>query len=106
PLGEMLSDARRVPPHLAGLIVAGLRTGRLPAVLRELVDQEQATRDQFRELRSTLAYPAFLMLLMSVLIVFVELWVVPPQVSLLQEFDVKLPRASQMLVLVSEGAQW
>ena len=56
------SASNSLPPHLHGLLVAGLRTGRLPEVMDEYVQVEQERRQLRQHLQISLAYLTFLSL--------------------------------------------
>ena len=55
------SQGRRLPPHLRGLILAGLRTGRLAEALEEYVDLHRSESDLRHRLWAALAYPLLLL---------------------------------------------
>ena len=66
------SASKSLPPHLHGLLVAGLRTGRLPEVMDEYVHVEQDRRQLRQRLRTNFAYLTFLSIAVTVLAIFIQ----------------------------------
>jgi type II secretory pathway component PulF len=66
------SASNSLPPHLHGLLVAGLRTGRLPEVMNEYVQVEQERRQLRQHLQTNLAYLTFLSIAVTVLAFFIQ----------------------------------
>jgi len=81
----------RLPPHLRGLILAGLRSGRLPEVLEEYVDLEHSQADLRRRLWSSLLYPFVLLAIMTGLAVFARVFIIGAFVSIFKDFKTELP---------------
>ena len=76
--GEKLETAiaaqgSRLPAHLRGLIVAGVRSGRLPIVLDQFAALARRQQDLRRRVLLALAYPALLLGIMAALMVFCHL---------------------------------
>ena len=76
--GEKLETAiaaqgSRLPADLRGLIVAGVRSGRLPIVLDQFAALARRQQDLRRRVLLTLAYPALLLGIMAALMVFCHL---------------------------------
>jgi len=68
--GEKLEAAiaaqgSRLPAHLRGLIVAGVRSGRLPIVLDQFAALARRQQDLLRRVLLALAYPAVLLGIMA-----------------------------------------
>ena len=57
----------RLPDHLRGLITAGIRSGHLAEALEQFVDLERTQHELRRLVWLNLAYPTFLMIVMSFL---------------------------------------
>jgi type II secretory pathway component PulF len=73
PLEAVLSaSAKNLPLHLHGLLVAGLRSGRLPEVLEEYLQVEQTRRQLCGQVRTSLAYLTFLSLAVTALAFFIQ----------------------------------
>ena len=77
--GEKLETAiaaqgSRLPADLRGLIVAGVRSGRLPIVLDQFAALARRQQDLRRRVLLILAYPALLLGIMAALMVFCHLF--------------------------------
>ncbi|MEN6448915.1 MAG: type II secretion system F family protein [Thermoguttaceae bacterium] len=66
------SQSARLPTCLRGLVLAGLRSGRLAETLEEYVDLQRSQADLRRRLWLTLAYPLVLLILVTVFMVGIE----------------------------------
>ena len=66
----------RLPVHLRGLMLAGVRSGRLAEVLEEYVDLQHSQAELRRRVWIALAYPFVLLLFMTVLTAFAGVYVV------------------------------
>ena len=64
----------RLPADLRGLIVAGVRSGRLPIVLDQFAALARRQQDLRRRVLLILAYPALLLGIMAALMVFFRLF--------------------------------
>jgi type II secretory pathway component PulF len=88
----------RFPPHVVGLVRAGIRCGRLGEVLADFVRYEQASADLRRRVWLNLAYPIMLATAMTLLAVFVSMVVVVPYSNLYRDFGLQLPLVTQWLI--------
>ncbi len=75
-LGALESQGASLPVHLRGLMLAGVRSGRLAEVLEEYVDLQHSQSELRRRVWITLAYPFILLLFMTVLAAFAGVYVV------------------------------
>ncbi len=105
--GVSLEDALgaiggRLPVHLRGLITAGIRSGHLAEALEQFVDLERTQHELRRLVWLNLAYPTFLMVVMSFLAILLCLFIVPQFGHTLREFKTDLPPITK---LVLEGAR-
>ena len=94
--GEKLETAiaaqgSRLPAHLRGLIVAGVRSGRLPIVLDQFAALARRQQDLRRRVLLALAYPALLLGIMAALMVFCHLLVTKQFSQIFRDFNTKLP---------------
>ena len=107
--GEKLETAiaaqgSRLPADLRGLIVAGVRSGRLPIVLDQFAALARRQQDLRRRVLLILAYPALLLGIMAALMVFCHL-------LLAEQFDQDFPRlqyqaASRSRISISASRAW
>ena len=94
--GEKLETAiaaqgSRLPAHLRGLIVAGVRSGRLPIVLDQFAALARRQQDLRRRVLLALAYPAVLLGIMAALMVFCHLLFTEQFAQIFRDFNTKLP---------------
>jgi type II secretory pathway component PulF len=89
---------RRLPPHLRGLVLAGLRSGQLPDVLEEYVDLERGQADLRRRLWSSLVYPFVLLGFMAALSIVAAGFIMPGFVSIFRGFNAKLPALTEWFI--------
>ncbi len=87
-----------IPKHLRGLILAGLRTGRVAHVLEELVAMDHEQADLRRRILAALTYPAILFFLLLVAFVFANFYIVKPFARIFEEFGVDLPGLTLMTI--------
>jgi len=100
------SQRSRFPVHLRGLILAGIRSGRLPEVLQQFVAVQRNRIELRHRLRMTLAYPTVLLSLLLALFVFINLYLVPQFTAIFDDFEAELPAMTQMLVWTSTTGVW
>ncbi len=106
-LEELMESRRGLPSYVAGLVRAGVRTGRLGEVLMELVDHQRAVRELWRSIRSALAYPMVLLALALAVGLWVEFGLVGAFVDMYDEFDMDLPYVTQVLAWGYQiGGKW
>ena len=99
----LAAHPRFLPDHMQKLIEAGIQSGNLSEVLVQLVDIDRTSVDLRRSIRMAIAYPALLLTLVVVLIVFVS-WVVIPEFSrMFLDFRTDLPQQTQILMWLSGG---
>ncbi len=101
--GVSLEDALgaiggRFPVHLRGLITAGVRSGRLPEALEQFVDLEQTQHDLRRQVWLKLAYPTFLMVVMSFLAVLLGFYIVPHFGNTFRDYKTELPQITNLVL--------
>jgi type II secretory pathway component PulF len=84
-------SAVNLPPHFHGLLVAGLRTGRLPELLEEYIQVAEKQRRLRQRLRLSLAYPIFLMLFMTGLVFFFQFYLLSGFEKIFKDFGSALP---------------
>ena len=88
----------RLPLHLRGLVLAGLRSGQLPEVLEEYVDIERDQADLRRRLWSSLTYPFVLSIFMAVLSVVICDFIIPGFESIFRDFRAELPDLTKWFI--------
>src|SRR5262249_33256804 len=94
-LGEAIEGQRgKIPPHLRGLVIAGVRTGRLGDVLGEFSGYVNIGAELKRRLWLNLVYPILSLAIALVLFVFVSVVLIPQFEAIFKDFGVPLPRAT------------
>ncbi|MHB1562394.1 MAG: type II secretion system F family protein [Isosphaeraceae bacterium] len=88
----------RIPPHLRGLMLAGIRSGRLGEVLGEFAGFAAVGVELRRRLWLKLAYPVVTLILTLAVFAFAGVFVLPQLQSLLFEFQVPLPEVSPAIM--------
>lgn len=104
-------QGQSLPPHLAGLLTAAESTGRIGNVFSQWVDCRQATQQQWRNLRSALAYPLLTVVLAAVVLVFLLLGPGQQVRTLFEGRDeivtgFHIPVAAQVLIWWSDVGIW
>jgi type II secretory pathway component PulF len=87
-----------LPPHLRGLMLAGLRSGHLAEALEEYVDMERTQSEMRRRLLSSLLYPFFLLCVLTGVLVLFRQVVMGPFVKIFLDFNCTLPKLTEMFI--------
>ena len=102
--GTPLSDAFRAekvfPPIYVTSLMAGEKSGSLPEVIERYVHYQKITLSVRKKVLVSLIYPAVLVVLVTVLIVFLVTYVVPQFADLYESMNATLPLPTQILVAV------
>jgi general secretion pathway protein F len=85
------SQGSRFPAHLRGLILAGLRSGRLAEVLEEYVDLWRARGELRRRIWLSMTYPLVLVVAITLVLIVLQVGVVPAFAEIFDDFGVDLP---------------
>lgn len=105
--GESLETAfealdRRLPAYLRGLILTGMRSGKLGTVLGDFVSYSQVGVAMQRAMLVSLAYPLMLLLLFGLFMAFVCLVLVQGFKAIFMDFGVALPWMTRDLIVLSD----
>ena len=100
------SQGARLPVHLRGLMLAGVRSGRLAEVLEEYVDLQHSQAELHRRVATALAYPFILLLFMTALTVFAGLYLVDNFAKIFRDFGTELPVMTQLVIHESRPIMW
>lgn len=84
------------------LVALAEETGSLEAVLTSLAEEERRRRELAARIRSMLTYPAFLLAVSLLLILFMPAWVLPPFQEALDSLGVESPGFLKALLGVSK----
>jgi len=103
PLETCLADsARRLPPHVAGLVRAAQRTGDTGLALAEWMANRRAARQHWRGVVSALAYPAIAVVLALAVFMLFATIVIHPFKQMYEEVNLKLPVVTTYLFRTAE----
>lgn len=95
-----------LPAHLRGLMLAGIRSGRLSEVLEEFVDLQHSQAELRRRICLNLAYPYILVLLMTGLATFMMVMIVPSFEKIFKDFGMALPYMTVWVIEGSHSIRW
>ena len=106
-LATVLQDSGNwLPPHVSGLIVASLRTGRLGEALLELVEHQQAAKSLRRGIWQAFAYPVTVSVLAAIVLGFLGIWLSSVFQTVFAEFQLQLPLATRQLFWWRDFGIW
>jgi type IV pilus assembly protein PilC len=103
PLSDAFAKGGRFPAIYVTSLLAGERSGALDAVLERYVNYQKLALAIRKKLLVSLIYPAVLIVLVAVLVVFLVTYVVPEFTQLYETMDAELP-ASTLLLVALGGA--
>ncbi len=95
----------RIPPHLRGLVIAGLRSGRLGDVLSRFSEYTGVGTELKRRLWLNLAYPILTVCTAMALFFFVCVILVGQFDAIYRDFSIPLPRMTIALISIGAGGQ-
>jgi type II secretory pathway component PulF len=102
-LPQALEEMRgRLPAHLHGLMLVGLRSGQFAQMLEQFVWQHQQARAVRRQAWLALSYPVLLLSAVIVLIPIFGVYVVGEVASIAEEYNANLPFQTQLLAGLGE----
>jgi general secretion pathway protein F len=97
----MAEQQDRIPPHLRGLVLGGLRSGRLGDILGRFSGFMSVGIELQRKLWLSLAYPIVSILVAITLFVFVHVVLVRQFEAIFMDFGIPLPRLTVSMILLS-----
>jgi type II secretory pathway component PulF len=100
------SQSQNLPLHLRGLIIAGVRSGRLAEVLEEFVDMQRSQAEVRRRVCLSLAYPFILLVFMAALAVVANLYIVRAFEKIFMDFGTRLPVVTQVTITMAGPVMW
>ncbi len=100
------SQSARLSVCLRGLVLAGLRSGRLAETLEEYVDLQRSQAELRRRLWTSLAYPFILLVFLALLAVVARFYIVEQFTKMYKEFGMALPAVTKICLYNSWSAVW
>jgi type II secretory pathway component PulF len=103
--GQTLPEAlqrqgKRVPPFYAGLVEAGVRSGRVAEVLTTLTDYARTMADLRATVVDAIIYPAVVVVFALIILAVVLCYLVPQYGELYRQFGMQLPLITQAVLAV------
>jgi type IV pilus assembly protein PilC len=83
------------------LVETGERVGKLDEVLEYLASEQEKNYDLRSRIRGMLIYPAFIFVMLIVIVIFMLTFVMPKMLSILKESNIELPLSTRILIGVS-----
>ncbi len=90
-----------LPPHVLGLVLAGVRSGRLPELMEQFVAAERRRLELRRRVRLAVAYPGLLLAALFALYLSFSEYVVPGFTELFGEFGAALPTMTHFTLWIA-----
>ncbi len=100
------AQGSRLPAHLCGLIMAGVRTGSLPKVLDQFACMSRRQSDLRRKLFLSLWYPALLLGIMALLAVAGRYYVIDEFRGIFKDFGTKVPELTAIVLETAGAVGW
>ncbi len=94
-------DGLRLPAHVRALVVAAVRSGRLPEVLEEFVDLQQAQSQLRRRVWVSLSYPLVLLVLVCGVILLCQGYIAVQFGTVFRDFGAALPDITKVFLALS-----
>jgi type II secretory pathway component PulF len=94
---------QQLPAEVRGLLRAGIESGDLAGTMTRFTDQRLMTRRIVQRIRTTIAYPLLISLILVPLMLFIGMYVIPMFEDLFNEFDLVLPGIT--LLVLETGKQ-
>ena len=106
-MGTSLSDAMSRHPVAFNelycrMIETGERSGNLGDILKQLAHYTERVQVTLAKVRGAMAYPAFVMVLAIFVVILLVNVVLPPMVSLFEEFTAELPWPTLLLIGITQ----
>jgi type II secretory pathway component PulF len=93
----------RIPPHLRGMVLGGIRSGRLGDVLGRFSGYVSIGTELGRKLGLSLAYPIMSILVAITLFLFVNTVLIAQFEAIFRDFGIPLPRLTVAMIMLSHA---
>lgn len=104
PLSQaLLRHTTAFDPICINLIHAGEESGRLPEVFSQLAATLKWQDELAAHTRNLLLYPAFVAIIVTIITVFLLIWLVPQLATVIQSFNQALPLQTRILLTLSRA---
>ncbi len=102
----MDEQGKRLPGHVRGLVLAGLRSGRLGEAMQQFTLIQHNRQELVGRVKSALAYPAILISLLVGLFVLFGTTIVPQFKKIFDDFGFKLPALTEYVICLASPWAW
>src|SRR5262249_18411020 len=99
----MEEQKEQIPPHLRGLVLGGIRSGRLGDVLGRFSAYVSIGTELGRKLWLSLAYPLLSIVVAITLFLFVNAVLIAQFETIFKDFGIPLPRMTIAMILLSHA---
>ena len=105
--GETLDEAatalgRRLPTEIQGLMRAGIQSGDLAGTFERFAAERMTMQRAMRRLRSAIAYPLLIAVIMVPILLFLSVVVIPMFAEIYEDFDLQLPALTEILLQTAD----
>ena len=106
--GATLSEAMAKAPKAfdrlyVNMIKAGEAGGALEIILQRLAEFRERSESLKRKIKGAMTYPVAVVTFAIVILAFIMIWIVPSFIKIFDDFQVKLPTLTVMLINISNG---
>lgn len=102
-LSEALSKSPKVFDRLyVNMIKAGEAGGSLEVILRRLAEFKERTASLRNKVIGALIYPIVIILVTILILTFIMIWIIPEFQKMFEEFELKLPWITELLMAISD----
>jgi len=88
--------------YFINMIRVGEESGRLDNILKHLLEQQEKEYEMITRVRGALIYPALIVLVAILIIIFLLTFVIPTIASTLSEYGAELPLPTKIIIAVSD----
>ena len=100
------SLGRRLPTCLRGLVLAGLRSGRLAEVLEEYVDLQRSQSELRHRVLLSMIYPFVLLAMLTAIAIVAHVFIVTGFQKIFNDFGTRLPIMTEWFINYSWPTMW
>jgi len=108
--GDTFADALRKHPQIfdqlyANMVEAGETGGVLDTILQRLASYMEKTMALKKQIKSAMVYPAAIVSVAIIVVIFLLIWVIPTFAAMFAEFGATLPTPTRMVITASDYAK-
>jgi type II secretory pathway component PulF len=96
------SLGERLPSEIGGLLRAGVESGDLAGTFERFAEERLVARRLSRKIRSAIAYPLVILVILVPVALFLSLYVIPMFAQLFKDFDMEYPEITEIMIAGSK----